>query len=65
MRKLHRNLCVLESDNERVLKEIVVSLENAGLLVRRVSPTFAVVDPKRIEEVLGILKDLGQLPKMI
>lgn len=65
MRKLHKNLCILEAADKPTLDEMVLAIQKAGLLVQKISDQFAAVDPSRIDDVLRILRDLGHLAKVV
>ena len=65
MKKLHKNLCVIEANDLATLEEISLAMEKAGILIQRLSKQFVAVEPSRIDEVLRLLKDLGHLPKVM
>ena len=65
MRKLHRNLSVIETRDEKALQETLLALRKRGVLVRPLSPTLAALAPEGLEDALRILKDLGQLPRVV
>ncbi len=63
MSTLYRHLALLESNDPGVLAELLAS----GLqpyVVRQLTPTTAIVDHERLDDLRKVLKRLGQTPRI-
>ncbi len=63
MPQIYSHVCVIECADAVALEEVLA----AGLeryLVRRLSPTAAIIDHEQVDEVIRLLRRQGQTPKV-
>ena len=62
---LHENLPLLEVNHSRLLDELYADTRAAHGLRQRLSPTVALVEPEKVDELLARLRKLDHTPKVI
>ncbi len=62
--EVHQNAVVLEVSSPAQLLELAMDRAFAGLLLCRLSPTVALVDPGSKEEIVEVLRRRGHTPKV-
>ena len=60
---LHRNLPVLEVAEPRLLDELLLDRQVAGMVLTRLSDRVALIDPSRYSTLIARLRKIGHLPK--
>lgn len=63
--ELHRGATILEVSSPSQLVELGMDRAFGSLLICRLSPTVALVDPGRSEEFVELLRRRGHLPKVV
>ena len=61
---IHENIPTLEVTDAVALDHLLADTTVATAVVRRLSPTVAVLDPGKVELVVARLRKLGHLPKV-
>jgi len=61
---IHENIPTLEVTDAAALDHLLADNTVAAAVVRRLSPTVAVLDPGKVELVVTRLRKLGHLPKV-
>lgn len=61
---LHRNLPVLEVAEPRLLDELMLDKQVAGMILARLSDRTILVDPARFTTLVTRLRKIGHLPKV-
>jgi hypothetical protein len=62
--EFHQNAAILEVSSSAQLLELAMDRAFAGLLLCRLSPTVALIDPGRKDEVIAVLRRRGHTPKV-
>ena len=62
--EVHRGATILEMNSPAQLVELGMDRAFCGALLCRLSPTVALVDPGRAEELVEILRRRGHTPKV-
>lgn len=62
---IHENIPLLEVSDAAALEGLLADPTLADAIMLRLAPTFAVIDPAKIEAVVARLKKLGHLPKVV
>ena len=62
--EVHRNATILELSSPAQMVELGMDRALCGILLCRLSPTVALVDPGRSEELVEILRRRGHTPKV-
>lgn len=62
---LHENLPLVEVNNSLLLDELYADTKAAHCLRLRLSPTVAVIEPEKVDELLLRLRKLDHTPKVI
>lgn len=62
---LHENLPLVEVNHSRLLDELYADMRAAQCLRQRLSPTVALVEPEKVDELLARLRKLDHTPKVI
>ncbi len=60
---LHRNLPLLEVAEPRLLDELLLDRQVAGMVLTRLSDRVALVDPGQYAALIARLRKIGHLPK--
>lgn len=60
---LHRNLSVLEVAEPRLLDELLLDRQVAGMVLTRLSDRVALVDPSHYSLLVARLRKIGHLPQ--
>ena len=61
---LHRNLPILEVAESRLLDELLLDKQVAGMVLTRLSDRVALIDPSQINTLVMRLRKIGHLPKV-
>ena len=61
---LHRNLPILEVAEPRILDELMLDKQVAGMILARLSDRVMLVDPARFDTLVTRLRKIGHLPKV-
>jgi hypothetical protein len=61
---LHRNLPILEVAEGRLLEELLLDKQVAGMVLRRLSDWVALIDPSQCSTMIARLRKIGHLPKV-
>ena len=59
---LHRNLPILEVAEPRLLDELLLDRQVAGMLLTRLSDRVALIDPSQHDTLIARLRKIGHLP---
>ena len=62
--EVHQNAAILEVSSPAQLLELAMDRAFVGFLLCRLSPTVALVDPGRKEELIQLLRRRGHTPKV-
>jgi hypothetical protein len=62
---IHDHLPLLETADAADLDRLLADPTLADALVRRLTPTVAIIDPAKVAAVVARLKRLGHLPKVV
>jgi hypothetical protein len=62
--EVHQNAAILEVSSPAQLLELAMDRAMVGVLLCRLSPTVALVDPGRKEELIQLLRRRGHTPKV-
>ncbi|MEZ4734490.1 MAG: hypothetical protein R3E79_45955 [Caldilineaceae bacterium] len=62
---LHENLPLIEVNDSLILDDLYVDTRAAECLRLRLSPTVAVVDPDKMDDLLARLRKLDHTPKVV
>jgi hypothetical protein len=60
---LHRNLPILEVAEPRLLDELLLDRQVAGMVLTRLSDRVALIDPSQYGTLIARLRKIGHLPK--
>lgn len=63
--EVHRGAAILEVSSPAQLVELGMDRAFTGLLLCRLSPTVALVDPGRKDELIDTLRRRGHTPKVV
>lgn len=59
----HRNLPILEVAEPRLLDELLLDRQVAGMVLTRLSDRVALIDPSQYNTLIARLRKIGHLPK--
>ena len=63
--KLHRNVCLILTEDALLAEEILARKKLAGEIAGRLSPTALLIRPGRVTAVLDELRKMGQTPQVV
>lgn len=61
---LHRNVPILEVAVSRLLDELLLDRQVAGMILTRLSDRVALIDPDAYNTLVARLRKIGHLPKV-
>jgi hypothetical protein len=62
---IHDHLSLIETADAVALEHLLADPTLTDAIVRRLSPTVAIIDPAKVTAVVARLKKLGHLPKVV